>query len=146
MPDAAPQDLASHARYVPGYHFVLSTLLLLVLGWAITNLVRAPGVPTALGMVLAISLILMYWYMRVFAVTVQDRVIRLEERLRMASLFPADLQHRIPEFSPEQLVALRFASDSELPTLARRVLDERVADAKAIKRMVREWRADHLRA
>ena len=99
-----------------------------------------------LGLVVAVSLILMYWYMRVFAVTVQDRVIRLEERLRMAALLPTELQRRIPEFSPEQLVALRFASDGELPVLARRVLDEKIADPKAIKQMVREWRADHLRA
>lgn len=146
MADAAPQQLSNHARYVPGYHFVLSTLLLLVLGWAIVNVARAPGIPTALGLVLAVSLILMYWYMRAFAVRVQDRVIRLEERLRMAALLPAELQWRIPEFTPEQLVALRFASDGELSALARRVLDEKITDAKAIKQLVREWRADHLRA
>ncbi|HQR18930.1 MAG TPA: DUF6526 family protein [Gemmatimonadales bacterium] len=146
MADAAPQQLSNHARYVPGYHFVLSTLLLLVLGWAIVNVARAPGIPTALGLVLAVSLILMYWYMRAFAVRVQDRVIRLEERLRMAALLPAELQRRIPEFTPEQLVALRFASDGELSALARRVLDEKITDAKAIKQLVREWRADHLRA
>jgi hypothetical protein len=84
--------------------------------------------------------------MRAFAVTVQDRVIRLEERLRMAALLPAELQRRIPEFSAGQLVALRFASDAELAALARRVLDEKIEDPKAIKLLVREWRADHLRA
>lgn len=146
MAGTAPQQLENHARYVPGYHFVLSTFLLVLLGWAIVNLARSPGAGSALGLVLAVSLVLMYWYMRAFAVTVQNRVIRLEERLRMAALLPAELQGRIPEFSAEQLVALRFASDAELPALARQVLDERIADGKAIKRLVREWRADHLRA
>ena len=143
---AAPQGPSNHARYVPGYHFVLSAILLVVLGWQITMLAKRPGVPTAIGLALAVGLILMFWYMRVFAVTVQDRVIRLEERLRMEALLPADLKPRIPEFSPHQLVALRFASDAELPALARRVLDERLTDQKAIKRLIKEWRADHLRA
>jgi hypothetical protein len=143
---AAHQNVSNHARYVPGYHFVLSALLLAVLGWQIYYLAIRPSLGTALGLVLAVALILMYWYTRVFAVTVQDRVIRLEERLRMAALFPAELKPRIPEFSPRQLVALRFASDAELPALARRVLDEKITDEKEIKKLIKEWRADHLRA
>jgi Family of unknown function (DUF6526) len=143
---AEPQRFSNHARYIPGYHFVLSTILLITLGWQITMLARRPGFPSLVGVLLAVGLVLMYWYMRVFAVTVQDRVIRLEERLRMESLLPADLKPRIAEFTPPQLVALRFASDGELPALARRVLEERIADQKAIKAMIREWRADHLRA
>ncbi len=141
----APQNMSNHARYVPGYHFLLSALLLAILGWQLYYLAIRPSTGTALGLILAVALILMYWYMRVFAVTVQDRVIRLEERLRMAALLSAELQARIPEFSPGQLVALRFASDAELPALARRVLDERVEDPKAIKAMVKEWRGDFLR-
>jgi hypothetical protein len=143
---AEPQNLSNHARYVPAYHFVLSTILLISLGWQITMLVQHPGFPTLIGVLLVVGLILMYWYMRAFAVTVQDRVIRLEERLRMAALLPAELKPRIAEFSPRQLVALRFASDGELPALARRVLDEQISDDKAIKRLIKEWRADYLRA
>jgi len=146
MPAAAPQNMSNHARYVPGFHFVLATFLLVVFGWAVTNLVRFPGLPTLLGVVLSVSLVMMYLYLRSFAVTVQDRVIRLEERLRMASLLPPDLQRRIPEFSRGQLVALRFASDRELPALARRVLDEKITEQAAIKKLVTEWRADDLRA
>jgi len=143
---AAQQNVSNHARYVPGYHFVLSTLLLAVLAWQIYYLAIRPSLGTALGMILAVALILMYWYMRVFAVTVQNRVIRLEERLRMAALLSADLQARIPEFTIDQLVALRFASDAELPDLARQVLEGHIADQKAIKGMITQWRADHLRA
>jgi hypothetical protein len=88
----------------------------------------------------------MYLFARVFALTVQDRVIRLEMRLRMRELLPADLQPRINEFTHKQLVAMRFASDAELPALARTVLDERLTDGTAIKRLVRDWQADTLRA
>jgi len=92
------------------------------------------------------TLVLLFFVARVMALTVQDRVIRLEERLRMRALFPADLQARIDEFGVKQLVALRFASDQELPALARKVLDEKIADQKAIKKMVTSWRADDQRA
>ena len=143
---AAPQSLSNHARFVPGFHFLLAALLLIVLGWQISLLVKYPGVPAGVGVILAVSLILMYAYMRSFVVTVQDRVIRLEERLRMAALLPAELKPRIPEFSPRQLVALRFASDAELPALAKRVLDEKITDQKEIKKLIMEWRADYLRA
>ena len=140
-----PQNFSNHARYVPGYHFLLAALLLTLLGCQIYFLAIRPGLGTALGMLLAVTLILMYWYIRAFAVRVQDRVIRLEERLRMAALLSAELQARIPEFSAAQLVALRFASDAELPALARRVLDERIGDQKVIKGMIKEWRGDYLR-
>lgn len=141
-----PQNLSNHARYVPGYHFVLAGILLVILGWQIVILARHPGFPAFVGLLLAVALILMFWYMRVFAVTVQDRVIRLEERMRMERLLGAELKGRIGEFTPRQLVALRFASDAELPVLAKRVLEEKIASDKAIKAMIREWRADHLRA
>lgn len=143
---ASPQNLSNHARYVPGYHFVLAAMLLVVLVVQLYYLATRPGLGTFVGVLYPVSLILVFWYMRAFAVTVQDRVIRLEERLRMASLLPPELRPRINEFTPVQLVALRFASDAELPALARRVLEERIADQKVIKGMIKEWRADYLRA
>jgi hypothetical protein len=81
-----------------------------------------------------------------FALSVQDRVIRLEERLRCERLLPQDLQARIVEFEPGQLVSLRFACDAELPALARKVLDEKMTDRKAIKQQIKNWRSDYLRA
>ena len=80
------------------------------------------------------------------SVTVQNRVIRLEERIRMRAPLPSDLQPRIEEFTVPQLVALRFARDEELPALAREVLDKHIEDRNAIKQKVTRWRADHLRA
>jgi hypothetical protein len=77
---------------------------------------------------------------------VQNRLIRLEMRLRLAGLLPADLQSRIGEFTLDQLISMRFASDAELPALARKVLDDKMSDRKAIKQMVKDWQADWLRA
>lgn len=85
-------------------------------------------------------------YARLFALTVQDRVIRLEMRLRLERLLPADLKSRIPELSPDQFVSLRFAGDAELPALVREVLDKNLTDRKQIKQKIRDWQADHLRA
>lgn len=140
------QNYSNHARYVPGFHFVLAALLLVILGAQIYHLAVRPSLGTLLGLALALVLFFMFWYMRAFAVTVQDRVIRLEERLRMASLLSAEMQPRINDFAPQQLVALRFASDAELPALAKRVLDEKLTDQKVIKAMIKDWRADYLRA
>ena len=78
--------------------------------------------------------------------TVQDRVIRLEMRLRLVELLPADLKPRIPDFTVAQLISMRFASDAELPALARKVLDDKLTDRKAIKQLVKDWQADNLRA
>jgi hypothetical protein len=78
--------------------------------------------------------------------TVQDRIIRLEMRLRLAEVLPVDLRPRIPEFNVAQLVSMRFASDAELPSIARKVLDEKMNDRKAIKQLVKDWQGDYLRA
>jgi len=145
MPSAKPQSLSSHARYVPGYHFALATMLLVLLVWSVVLVVRYPRWESLYGLLVAVSLVLIFWYMRSFAVRAQDRIIRLEERLRLGALLAADLQPRIPELTVEQLIALRFASDEELPELARRVLEARVTDGRAIKTLITQWRADHLR-
>jgi hypothetical protein len=77
---------------------------------------------------------------------VQDRVIRLEMRLRLERLLPPELRSRVSEFTVPQLVSLRFAGDDELPVLARQVLEEKLSDRKTIKRRIKNWQADFLRA
>jgi hypothetical protein len=95
---------------------------------------------------LALGLTVGFLIARIMVLRIQDRVIRLEERLRFERVLPADLKPRIGEFTVDQLVALRFASDAELPALARRVVDEKMAKRKAIKQMVKTWKPDYLRA
>lgn len=143
---SAPQSFKNHARIVPLFHGVAFPILVINLGWTAYRAFTRPSWDTAISALLAVSLVLIFFFARIFALTVQDRVIRLEMRLRMRELLPADLTARIPEFTTAQLVALRFASDAELPVLARRVLDERLTDRKAIKQMIKHWEADHLRA
>ena len=140
-----PQSLANHAKMVPMYHGVTFGLLMINLIWAGIQLFRGFSAGTVVGFLLAVALIFVMFWARLFALGVQDRVIRLEERLRMAELLPDDLKGRIGHFSTEQLIGLRFASDEELPGLARRVLDEGIADRKTIKQAVKNWRADHQR-
>jgi hypothetical protein len=144
--ERAPQTFANHARYVPLYHFVLAGIVILNLGYAVWRVVKNATVATGLNLLVALGLAVMYFYMRQFALTVQDRVIRLEMRLRLERVLPHDLRTRIGEFTLDQLIALRFASDAELPALARRVLDERIADRTTIKKMISSWIPDYLRA
>ena len=139
------QTAEKHARYVPLFHGWTFGLLLLNLVWAIIQLVRLPSVGSMVGVGFAVAVILAAFFARAFAVGVQDRVIRLEERMRLAELLPADLRPRIGELTTRQLVALRFASDAELPELVRRVLSEHLRDKNAIKRLVVTWRPDHAR-
>ena len=143
MPE--PQSFKHHARYVPGYHYVLSTILVVNLIWRIVVLTRTPSWGAGVELLLAGGFVLIFGYMRSFPITVQSRLIRLEERLRLERLLPADLHPRINEFTPAQLVGLRFASDHELPALAKRVLDERIRDRREIKRLIKEWRTDDFR-
>jgi uncharacterized protein DUF6526 len=140
------QSYSNHIRFVPPYHFVAGPILLLNFGWQIYRLVKAPSADTTISLLLSIALLIMFLFGRFFALTVQDRVIRLEMRLRMASVLPPDLRQRIPEFTRDQLVAMRFAGDAELPDLARKVLAEKINNRKAIKLMVKDWQADELRA
>jgi hypothetical protein len=146
MAQQQPQNFGNHVRFLPAYHFVAFPLLFANFCYAVYQAVVNLSAASVMGLVLAVGLVLLFFLSRTMVVTVQDRVIRLEERLRMRALLPADLQPRIDEISVKQLVALRFASDAELPALARKVVEEKIEDQKAIKKMVAAWRADYQRA
>ncbi|HWZ98078.1 MAG TPA: DUF6526 family protein [Candidatus Dormibacteraeota bacterium] len=141
------QSYSNHGRILPLFHYVALPILALNFLWACyrlwTSHFSADGFA---GVILAVGLLASLFCARLFALTVQDRVIRLEERMRFARLLPDDLKPRIQEFSVSQLVSLRFASDAELPALARKVLAENLRDRKQIKRLVRNWKPDYLRA
>lgn len=141
------QNFGNHAKYVPAFHFFVLPVLFLNIGWSIYRWKASLwSIDGAIWVLTSVAILVGFLFARLFVLTVQDRVIRMEERQRYERLLPADLQARIAEFAPGQLVALRFASDAELPALARRVLDEKVKERKAIKQMVKNWRADYLRA
>ncbi|HTB92398.1 MAG TPA: DUF6526 family protein [Candidatus Sulfotelmatobacter sp.] len=143
----AEQNFANHVRWVPGYHFFVTPVMALNFGWSIYRWkVAGFSLDGFIGVLVAAALIGLALYARLFALTVQNRVIRLEERMRLERLLPQDLKPRIPEFTSGQLVAMRFASDAELPTLARKVMTENIQSVKAIKQLVQDWRADYLRA
>lgn len=141
-----PQSFESHARILPPYHYVVGPILLINLISAVVQLTRGVSWWSVLGALMGVALIILYLFARLMVLTVQDRVIRLEERLRLAELLPPDLKARIHELTPKQLVAIRFASDAEVADLVREVLTKQITDQKAIKAMVKEWRPDHLRA
>ncbi len=140
------QNFKNHARFVPPFHFFVAPVLLLNIVWSAVRVFRSFSFGTIVSLLVAIALFVLAFTARIFALTVQDRVIRLEMRLRMQQILPPDLIPQIPEFTVSQLVALRFASDAELPDLARKVLQEKLTERKAIKAMIRDWQPDHLRA
>lgn len=140
------QNFENHAKFFPPFHYVAMPIFLLYFFWSIYRVIRVHTFESVVGLLLSVAFILLAFSARIFALTVQDRLIRLEMRLRMRQVLPAELQARIPEFEVGQLVALRFASDAELPSLAKKVLDEKLRDRKAIKRLVQNWQPDLLRA
>lgn len=140
------QTYANHARILPPFHyFVLPVLFLNVLreawsAWAVASW------GAAFDVVVAVALLMAAVLARVMALTVQDRVIRLEMRLRLREVLPPDLRQRINDLTPGQLVGLRFASDVELTDLIREALAGSLTTRKAIKQKIKNWQADYLRA
>lgn len=146
MAQNTAQSFDNHTKLVPPFHFVVLGIFAINLVWSLYRVAHAFSAESVISLLLAIAFILLALYARLFAVTVQDRVIRLEMRLRLLQVLPAELRPRIPKFTVGQLVALRFAGDAELPALARKVLDEKLEDRKAIKKMIQNWQPDLLRA
>src|SRR5579872_5167054 len=140
------QNFQNHARLMPLFHQVTAPILGINLIWSIYEVVHVHSLNSVDMLLLAIGLFTLAISARLMVLSVQDRVIRLEMRLRMQQVLPPDLRARIAEFTVPQLIALRFAGDDELPELSRRVLDQNLSDGKAIKKMVRNWQADFLRA
>jgi hypothetical protein len=147
MANEKPQNLANHVRVVPPFHMFVLPVLMVNVVWSIYLLVKAGiSFQSVFGVLMALALFLLGLFARLFVLTVQDRVIRLEMRMRLAQILPVDLRPRIAEFTPAQLVSLRFASDAELPALARKVLDDKMTNRKAIKQLIKDWQGDYLRA
>jgi hypothetical protein len=142
--DTKPQSFANHAKYDPPFHFfVLPVFLINIIGVGY-QLFRHPGILGAWILVLSLAFLVFAGRTRSYATHLQDRVIRLEERLRLAAILQEPLRSRIAELTDSQFVGLRFASDAELPALVQRALDEKLSRSD-IKKAVTDWRPDYSR-
>jgi hypothetical protein len=151
MAEKEPQTFANHARLDPLFHFfafpVFALLLILTVVHLVTHFGKGGfrGHFHAFGLViLASALLVVLFKVRLYALKLQDRIIRLEERLRLAALLAEPLRSRIPELTEDQLIGLRFASDAEIPKLVERALRERLSRAD-IKKAIQTWRPDYWR-
>ena len=141
------QNFKNHVRFVPLYHFFALPMLVVNFGWSIYRWTAAGFSIGGLEWVLtSAALFFGVVYPRLFALSVQDRVIRLEERLRYERVLPEELRWRADELTVDQFVSLRFASDEELEKLMQKVLDGKLTKRKAIKQLIKNWRPDSLRA
>jgi len=146
MEKEKPQNFKKHARVFPPFHFFVLPLFLVNLIYRLVELKNGVSFASVFDVLLAFGFITLAISLRIMALSVQDRVIRLEMQLRLDKSLPADLRSRASEFTVEQLIGLRFAGDAELASLCRQVLDEKIADRKTIKSRVKNWRPDYLRA
>jgi hypothetical protein len=144
MTENLPQNLANHNRFDPPFHFFLAPLILLLWIASLVFWVRHPGWEHAWELLLVTALAVTALKARTNAIKVQDRVIRLEQRLRLAALLPETLRSQIVRLSEGQLIALRFACDEEVPALAQRALVENLSRGD-IKKSIRNWQPDFWR-
>lgn len=144
MSASKPQNLKSHARFDPIFHFFLTWISLASMVIAIVYVVRHPGFYSAWMVVVSVAAFFALFKLRSYPLRVQDRVIRLEERLRLQELAPAEWRDQIGRLTEGQLIGLRFASDEEVVALAQQALEENL-NRKQIKERVKSWRPDHWR-
>jgi hypothetical protein len=144
MAERKPQTFANHTRWDPLFHFFALPVFLLLAIAGLVHFIWRPGLHSALMFIVAVALAIAVLKLRLYPLRVQDRVIRLEERLRLSSLLSEPLRSRIPELTEGQLVALRFASDAEVPKLAERAMSEKLSPAD-IKKAIQTWRPDYWR-
>lgn len=145
MPERT-QSYETHRRFFPLFHFVAVPLVALYTGYSIYVFVHTPSLATAAPVVLGVGIICALLASRLMALSVQNRVIRLEMRLRFERVFDLAAADTFNGLTLRQLIALRFASDGELPALVQRVRANELASSRDVKRAIREWQADFLRA
>jgi Family of unknown function (DUF6526) len=140
------QNYGNHTKFFPLFHFVAAPITMLYFINEVRHLWMNPNRSTAFAALVAFGILAAVFASRLMALKVQDRVIRLELQMRMRGLLPTDLQSRMHQLTPRQMVALRFAGDAELADLVRAVLDGKLTNQKAIKQAIKDWRGDYLRA
>jgi hypothetical protein len=144
MSKSTQQNLKSHVRWDPPYHLILGLVLIANLFYAIVHLWRQTNISSAWFLVLSVVAFIPYLKMRSYPLKVQDRVIRLEERMRLQALAPAEWHAQIYRLTEDQLIGLRFAADEEVVELAKQALEHNL-NRKQIKERIKDWRADNWR-
>jgi hypothetical protein len=144
MAERSPQNLGNHARFDPAFHFFILPVFAITFVVAVVMLVRNPGLFSAWRVVAAFALLALAVKARLYALRVQDRIIRLEERLRLTGLLPESQAGQVAGLTEDQLIGLRFACDEEVPALVQRALTEKLSRTD-IKKAVRAWRPDYWR-
>ena len=140
------QTYKNHTRIVPMFHIAVLGILTINVLWTLVRLRGGVTGQAVMDLLVAAGLLMLALLLRSMVVRVQDRLIRLEMRLRLREVLPADLQRKLPALNTRQLIALRFAGDAELPELVREVLAGTLATQKDIKMRIKDWQADYLRA
>ena len=141
---AEPQSFKNHAMFDPLFHFFLAPVGVILLILSIMEAIKNPSWMTGIHVLVILWLFLLVFKTRLYALKVQDRVILLEERLRLAMVLPEAMRPRIPELSEGQLIALRFAPVAELPLIVESALKEKLP-RKEIKKLVQSWQPDYWR-
>jgi hypothetical protein len=144
MAEKVPQNFSNHSRLDPPFHFFVLPVFALTVIITIVHLAMHPGLHSVWVVILALAATTAVFKIRLYSLKLQDRIIRLEERLRLAILLDKPLRGHIGDLSESQLVALRFASDAELPALAARALSEKLSN-KDIKKAILNWKPDYWR-
>lgn len=144
MSESKQQSLKNHARFDPAYHFLIFAVLLANLVYACFHLYQQPSLSSGWYIVLSLAVIIPVMKLRTYPLKLQDRIIRLEERIRLQALAPAEWHTQIYRLSEDQLIGLRFASDDEVVGLAKEALEEKL-NRKQIKERIKSWRADNWR-
>ena len=144
MPDPSPQSLKTHVRYDPLFHFFLLPVFATAVVWSLIHAVRHPSPNAWAFVVFCAAVLILCFKARMYPLKVQSRIIRLEERLRLREILSEPLRSRIPQLTERQLVALRFASDAEIPSLVEQALSQNMTNAD-IKKAIQNWRADNFR-
>ncbi len=144
MPEPSVQTYANHRRLLLPWHFFVMPVIGALLVIQIVELVRVPGLGSLWSFVVTLALFTGFLSARWMALRVQDRLVRLEERLRLERLLP-ERGEEIERLTLRQLIGLRFASDAEVPPLVDRILAGELVRARDVKKAVQHWRPDHLR-
>jgi hypothetical protein len=144
MSESTPQSFKNHGRFDPAFHFVLFFVVILNLVYAGIHLYRQQTISAAWYLVLSLVVFIPLFKLRTYPLKVQDRVIRLEERMRLQALAPEEWHTQIYRLTEDQLIGLRFAADDEVVELAKQALEENL-NRKQIKERIRNWRPDNWR-